>query len=109
MANRSDFIKFDPEKILEASLTLDRLHKRFTECTTNIKKKADSLRGVWQSDSAALYAEKISDLDAISIDISKRFVSYTQELASASGIYKKGETDAKQEAQELPTQGVFKI
>ena len=109
MADRTDFIKFDPEKILEVSQTLDRQHKRFVECTTNIKRKADSLRGVWQGDSATLYAEKLKELDAITLEIAKKFVSYTEELRTVSGIYKKGETDAKQKAQGLPTEGVFKV
>jgi WXG100 family type VII secretion target len=109
MANRSDFIKFDPEKIMEASLNLDRQHKRFLECTANIKRKADSLRGVWQGDSAVLYADKLNELDRISAEITKRFVSFTQDLSSASGIYRKGETDAKRQAEGLPTEGVFLV
>lgn len=109
MADRTGFIKFNPEKILEVSQNLDRQYKRFVECTANIRKKADSLQGVWQGDSATLYAEKIKALDTISVEIAKQLVSYTDELVSVSGIYKKGETDAKQKAQGLPTEGVFKV
>lgn len=109
MESRSGFIKFDPEKILEMSVVLDRQHKLFTQYSTNIKKKADSLKSIWQSDSATLYAEKIEALDTKSIEIGKRLLSLSQDLANASGIYRKGETGAKQEAERLPTDGVFLV
>lgn len=109
MADKSDFIKFDPEKILEMSVILDRQHKRFTQCTANIKKKADGLKGVWQSDSAGLYAEKMKLLDAQSAELAKKLNAFSQDLATASGIYKKGEADAKHKAEGLPTEGVFLV
>jgi len=103
-----DFIKFDSVKISEVSANLDRQHKRFVDYTSKIREKADSLKGVWQGDSATLYAEKIKELDKISKEISTRFVSYTQELAIVAGIYKNGENTAKTESTGLPT-GVLTI
>ena len=108
MAGKSDYIKFDPEKIMEVSMNFDRLHNRFTVCTGNIKKKAESMRSIWQGDSAVLYAEKLKELDTQSAEIAKKFLSYSQDLAKASGIYKDdGETVVKRIAEGLPTDGVF--
>jgi WXG100 family type VII secretion target len=106
---RQDFIKFDPEKIMEVSITLDRQHKRFTESTLSIKRRVDNLRSVWHGDSAAEYFEKMKELDRLSVEMSKRIIAFSQDLENASGIYKKGEADAKQEAERLPTEGVFLV
>jgi len=102
------FIKFDPEKIMEESVNIDRQHKLFVQHTAAIKKKADSTKNIWRGDSAQLYAEKITELDARSVEIAKMMAELSQDLANASGIYKKGEEDAKTKAQGLPTEGVFK-
>jgi len=107
MANEGVFIQFDPEKILEASQTLESLHKRFVQGAANIKSKADSLKSVWQSDSATLYAEKMEGLHQRSEELAVRLQSLSRDLAQASGIYRKGEADSTTEAQGLPTEGVF--
>jgi len=102
-------IKFDPEKILEVSQNLENLNRRFGECTSAIKSRADSLKGVWQSDTATLYDERMKELDTKSNEMASDLKALSQDLASASGIYKKGEADAKAEAETLPTDGVFLV
>ena len=108
-AQRRDFIKFDPEKILDMSVTLERQKKLFVQCAANIMKKVDSTRDFWQSDSATLFAEKIKELDAKSAELAAQFQSFSKDLEAASGIYRKGEADAKRQAQGLPTDGVFRV
>ena len=108
-AGNGVFIRFDPAKILDASAKLERQHGLFAQCTANIKKKADSLKGVWQGGSAELYSAKMGELDAWSARCAKQFIFFSQELADASGIYAKSEAGAKQKAQALPTEGVFKV
>jgi len=107
MANEGVFVKFDPEKILEVSQTLEDLHKRFLQVTDSMKRKSDSLINVWQSDSATLYAEKLEEIYAQSDVLAGRISSLSRDLGQASGIYRKGEADSVKEAQGLPTEGVF--
>ena len=103
----TDFIKFDPEKIMDVSTRLEQQHKRLVTCTAAIKRKAESLSGSWQSDSSAEYIAKIKEVDAQSEEAAKILLSLSKDLATASGIYKAGETKAKDEADSLPTSGVF--
>lgn len=109
MANADGFIKFDPVQILDVSVNIDLQHKNFSEYTDNIKKKADGLKGIWHGDSANLFAQKINELTIKDADIIKYFTALSKDLVNASGIYKTSESDAKTQAQGLPTEGVFKI
>ena len=103
----TDFIKFDPEKIMEVSTRLDQQHKRLIQCSNAIKKKSENLLGSWRSDSSDVYIGKIKELDAQSEVAAKILLTLSQDLATASGVYKTGEADAKKLAESLPTSGVF--
>ena len=103
----ADFIKFDPEKILEVSVRLEQQHKKLIQCTAAIKRKSESLLGSWKSDSSAIYIEKTKEVDTQSETAAEILLALSQDLASASGIYKAGEGSAKKEAESLPTSGVF--
>lgn len=107
MANGGNFIKFDPEKILAASADIDRMHKSFRDCVSEIKTKAGALNGSWKGDGAASYSAAIDGLDARGTEIAEMLRIYCKELADASGIYKSGESAAKKKAEGLPTKGVF--
>jgi len=109
MANSSDFIKFDPVIILETSDILDGQYKLFTQSTAEIKSTVDSTKSSWQSDSATLYSEKIAKVDTKAAELGEQLLILSQDLASASGIYQAGEANAVQEAEGLPTEGIFRI
>jgi WXG100 family type VII secretion target len=109
MADTGIFIKFDPERIMEVSEQLARQHKRFIQCSANIKKKSEKLTGSWQSDSATLFMGKIRDIDTQSAEMAKLLLEFSQKLASVSGIYREGEAGATREAEALPTSGVFLV
>lgn len=104
-----DFIKFDPEKIMEVSVKLEQQYKKFTQAVASIKNRSESLVGSWQSDSADIYMEKIKKLDTLSVEVAEILLSFSKDLAKASGVYKAGETGAKQKAEALPTDGVFLV
>ena len=103
----TEFIKFDPEKIMEVSERLRQQHKRLTTCAGNIKRKAESLQGSWQSDSYAEYIKKIKEADEQSGEAAKILLALSQVLASASGLYKTGATKVNDKASSLPISGVF--
>ena len=108
MADQSAiFIQFEPEKILEASQNLDKLTKQFSQSKNNVLSKVTSLNGFWKSNSATLFAEKMMELDEKSDELIIRLEKFYDDLVQASGIYKQGETHAKQEAEKLPIDGVF--
>lgn len=104
-----DFIKFDPEKIMDVSIKLEQQHKKFTQAVGSIKKRSESLMGSWQSDSADIYMVKKKELDTLSVEVAEILLSFSQDLAKASGVYKAGEAGAKQKAEALPTDGVFLV
>lgn len=108
-ASRQDFIKFDPEKIMAVSDKLEQQHKRFTQTAASISKHAERLMASWQGDSAEAYIAKIKELDTQSIEIAGELLVLSKSLAQASGIYKTGESDAKQETESLPVDGVFLV
>lgn len=109
IANDSEQIKFDPEKLMEASEKLTGQYKRYVQCIASIKRKAENLLGSWQGDSSALYIEKIKELDLQSTETATALQTLASDLAEASGIYKTGEADAKKKAESLPTDGVFLV
>lgn len=106
---KADFIKFDPEKIMDISIKLEQQHKRFNLCVSNIQKKSEGLMNNCQSDSLTLYTDKIQELNLKSEEMGKVLLAFSQDLANASGIYKIGETNAKQKSESLPTDGVFLV
>lgn len=103
----SVYIRFDPEKIMAVSASLERQHKRFVLCAADIMKKAESLTAHWQSDSAALYLDKARELNSQSADMAQIMLEFSRDLADVSGIYKTGEVEAKQKAESLPVSNVF--
>lgn len=109
MAESGLFVKFDPEKISGVATNLEFQHKRLIQNLANIKRKAENLKANWQGDSAELYMKKIKEFDTQGTEMAKIFLAFSQDLASASGIYKTGETQAKQKAEALPTDGVFLV
>jgi WXG100 family type VII secretion target len=103
MASTGDFIKFDPDKIAEIAVGMDKQQKRFIQSTEDIKKEANSLKSIWRGDTAELYLMKINELDSQSAKIAKGFQTFDQELQTASGIYRSGEASAMQVVEALPT------
>lgn len=109
MADTSVFIKFDPEKIMGVAMNMERQHKRLVQSIANIKKDSENLANSWLGDSSTLYMDKVRELNAEGEEMAKILLAFSQDLASASGIYKAGETQAKQKAESLPTDGVFLV
>ncbi len=109
MVETSVFIKFDPEKILAVAVKLVNQHERLTRSIANIKRKSQNLTASWQGDSSNLYMDKINELSVQGEDMEKVLLAFSQDLMNVSGIYKAGETQAKQEAESLPTDGVFLV
>jgi len=109
MADQNVFIKFDPEKISITALSLDLQRKRMMELISSIHGKAEALSGSWQGDSAAMYIEKMRGLHVSGEELANALSGFSQDLVSASGIYKAGETGAKQKNETLPTEGIFLI
>lgn len=109
MADTNMFIKFDPEKIMAVATNLEQQHKRHTGSVSSIIKKSESLMSSWDSDSAKLYKEKAKELKEQGDEIATMLLQFSQDLAKASGVYKAGEAGAKQKAEALPTEGVFRV
>jgi len=108
-ALNQDFIKFDAGEIMKVSVKIEQQYKKFTQAAESIKKRFDSLMGSWQGDSAEVYRTKIKELDVQSAEMAEALISFSQDLAKVSGVYKAGEAGAKQNAEALPTDGVFLV
>ena len=105
----SEFIKFEPEKILNVSINLEHQHKKLVQCASSIKKEAGTLTASWRGDSSVSYDKKINKLDSESEEMARILLSLSNNLATASGIYKTGEASAKKQTETLPTEGVFLV
>lgn len=109
MADKNVFIKFDPQKISAVAVNLESQQKRLQKSIANINKKTESLMVSWQSDSATAYIEKERKLYARGEEMAQILLSFSQDLATVSGIYKTGEEQAKKGAESLPVDGVFLV
>ena len=109
MANGNYFIKFDPAVLLAASADLDRHYQNYKDCVSEIKVKTDALRVGWKGECAAEYADAIGGLEVQGVKFAEKLRLFGKSLADSSGIYKAGESAAKQKAEGLPTKGVFRI
>ena len=105
----SEFIKFDPEKIMEVSVKLSQQYNKFVQCTSTINGASEGLATSWLGSSSVLYNKKMKELGSESEAAAKILLSLSEDLATASGIYKTGESNAKQANEALPTDGVFLV
>jgi WXG100 family type VII secretion target len=101
------FIKFDQQKIAEASAELGQLHTRFTQACANIKKKSEQVLNVWRGAGAELYRTKAEELNKSAGEIAESLSSRVTELEKVAGIYSEKAAEVKSTVEGLPTDGVI--
>jgi WXG100 family type VII secretion target len=106
---QTGFIEFDPVRIAEVSGKLEQQHNVLTRSLADIKQKSGTLQSEWRGGSAEAYFSKVAELDQHGTEFARILLAFSQNLAQASGIYKEGETRARQAAEALPTDGVFRV
>jgi WXG100 family type VII secretion target len=109
MADNGAFIKFDPERISLVAANLEKQQALFVKSAADIHNKSESLMANWQGSGAAAYGEEERKLYERGGELAKALLTFSQNLATVSGIYKTGESAAKQEAESLPVDGVFLV
>jgi|LSQX01.3.fsa_nt_gb WXG100 family type VII secretion target len=105
----SVFIKFDPEKIQDVANKLGNSSKDVSFGILGMKQQAMNLSTYWVSDSAAMYLEQANSLFDKAEEMCEMLQEFEQDLREVSGIYKTGETQAKNKSEALPTEGVFLV
>ncbi|MDO4799295.1 MAG: WXG100 family type VII secretion target [Bacillota bacterium] len=98
-----EWIKFDPEKILAVASTMKTQHKEIRKGTDEIQNRAVSTSEFWGGASQELYLEEMEELHRVGTELAEVLLELVTDLEEASGIYKKGEASAKQQAEKLPT------
>jgi WXG100 family type VII secretion target len=103
------FIKFDPVKLLETGKKLEQQKNALEQSMADIKRQSDILKTVWKGGGADEYYKKVEELDRHGADMGRLLLAFSQNLTAAAGVYEHGETRARQKAEALPVEGVFRV
>lgn len=101
-------LKFSPEEILKFGETVKVLHGKMAISFNEINSQVRDMMNEWNGASAESYLEKIGILNLKTEKLLQMIALQGQKLVQLSGIYSGSEASAKQTAEALPIDGVFK-
>jgi len=102
-------LKFAPERIASAASSIANEGKRLRTCKQEIRKQLNAMGRTWKGNGSELYSECVSSLEDRTDRFLEQLQILEQELWNVAGVYKAGEALARQEAESLPTDGIFLV
>ena len=99
-------IVFNPTVLSESATQMDTLRRRFQDCIERIDFLAVHVM-TWSGESAEVYREKMAVLHQRSQTCVQKWQIMIRSLEAAANIQRITENTAIQQAESLPTNGVF--